>query len=175
MQLLNDAINDNKSPSEIIEDVKEAALKSNISEHEVIGLIWTTVMSLAEWNKKEELVADQALKHLKQHTQLLQAFTTTDRAELTLILRVQEFCYDNMNFMKVFSKIILLFYKAEVVSEHSIIKWYKEAHSAKGKMHFLEQMKKFIEWLQNAEEGWTFLFTNSLFALFFNNFFVSFF
>ncbi|XP_055695310.1 protein krasavietz [Lutzomyia longipalpis] len=151
-QLLNDAINDNKSATEIIEDVKEAALKSNISEHEVIGLIWTTVMSLVEWNKKEELVADQALKHLKQHTQLLQAFTTTDRAELALILRVQEFCYDNMNFMKVFSKIILLFYKAEVVSEHSIFKWYKEAHSPKGKMHFLEQMKKFIEWLQNAEE-----------------------
>ncbi|GAB0086703.1 Protein krasavietz [Sergentomyia squamirostris] len=152
-QLLNDAINDNKSPTEIIEDVKEAAVKSNISEHEVIGLIWTTVMSMAEWNKKEELVADQALKHLKQHTQLLQAFTTTDRAELALILKVQEFCYDNMNFMKVFSKIILLFYKAEVVSEHSIIKWYKEAHSPKGKMHFLEQMRKFIEWLQNAEEG----------------------
>lgn len=42
---------------------------------------------------------------------------------------------------------------AEVVSEEAIIKWYKEVHSPKGKMHFLEQMKKFIEWLQNAEEG----------------------
>lgn len=42
---------------------------------------------------------------------------------------------------------------AEVVSEDSILKWYKEGHSNKGKMHFLDQMKKFIEWLQNAEEG----------------------
>lgn len=42
---------------------------------------------------------------------------------------------------------------AEVVSEEAIFKWYKDAHSSKGKMHFLEQMKKFIEWLQNAEEG----------------------
>jgi hypothetical protein len=33
------------------------------------------------------------------------------------------------------------------------MKWYKEAHSAKGKSVFLEQMKKFIEWLQSAEEG----------------------
>ena len=110
-------------------------------------------MGLAEWNKKEELVTDQALKHLKQYTQLFQAFTNVDRAELSLILKVQEFCYENMNFMKAFHKIILLFYKANVVSEDAILKWYKDGHAQKGKMHFLEQMKKFIEWLQNAEEG----------------------
>lgn len=45
------------------------------------------------------------------------------------------------------------FVTAEVVSEDSILKWFKEGHSNKGKMHFLEQMKQFIEWLQNAEEG----------------------
>jgi len=32
------------------------------------------------------------------------------------------------------------------------MKWYKDNHSSKGKSVFLEQMKKFIEWLQNAEE-----------------------
>lgn len=34
-----------------------------------------------------------------------------------------------------------------------MLKWYREAHSPKGKMHFLEKMRPFIEWLQNAEEG----------------------
>ena len=34
-----------------------------------------------------------------------------------------------------------------------ILKWYKESHSVKGKSVFLEQMKKFVEWLENAEEG----------------------
>lgn len=43
-------------------------------------------------------------------------------------------------------------FTAGIVSEDSILKWYKDGHSQKGKMHFLEQMKKFIEWLQNAEE-----------------------
>lgn len=33
------------------------------------------------------------------------------------------------------------------------MKWYREAHSPKGKMHFLEKMRPFIEWLQSAEEG----------------------
>lgn len=151
-QALLDDISDNKSHKEIIADIKELAQKTNIPEHEIISLIWSTVMSLGEWNKKEELVTDQAVKHLKGYTQLLQAFTTTDRSELSLILKVQEFCYENMNFMKAFQKIMLLFYRTEVVSEESILRWYKDAHSTKGKMHFLEQMKKFIEWLQSAEE-----------------------
>jgi hypothetical protein len=55
--------------------------------------------------------------------------------------------------LQVFSKIILLFYKTDVLSEEVILRWYKEGHSVKGKMMFLEQMKKFIDWLQNAEEG----------------------
>ena len=47
----------------------------------------------------------------------------------------------------------MLFVTADVLSEEVILKWYKEGHSVKGKMLFLDQMKKFIEWLQNAEEG----------------------
>lgn len=151
-QLLIDDINDNKTTKDIINDIKDMSAKSNIPEHEVIGLIWATVMSLGEWNKKEELVAEQALKHLRTYTPLFEAFTSTNRSEMALLLKVQEFCYENMNFMKAFQKIVLLFYKTEVVSEDSILKWFKEGHSNKGKMHFLEQMKQFIEWLQNAEE-----------------------
>lgn len=44
-------------------------------------------------------------------------------------------------------------FTAEVISEDVILRWYKDGHSAKGKSVFLEQMKKFVEWLQNAEEG----------------------
>lgn len=68
-------------------------------------------MGEGEWNKKEELVADQALRHLKLYLQLFQAFTTNDRSELALILKVQEYCYENMNFMNSFYKIMVLFYK----------------------------------------------------------------
>lgn len=48
---------------------------------------------------------------------------------------------------------VLLFVKADVLNEESILKWYKEAHLSKGKSIFLEQMKTFVEWLKNAEEG----------------------
>uniref|UniRef100_A0A7M4FWL9 Basic leucine zipper and W2 domains 1 n=1 Tax=Crocodylus porosus TaxID=8502 RepID=A0A7M4FWL9_CROPO len=137
---------------DIILYVKEEMKKNNISEQTVIGIIWSSVMSTVEWNKKEELVAEQAIKHLKQYSPLLAAFTTQGQSELTLLLKIQEYCYDNIHFMKAFQKIVVLFYKAEVLSEEPILKWYKDAHLAKGKSVFLEQMKKFVEWLKNAEE-----------------------
>lgn len=149
---VRDALQENKTAKEIINEVQEFSQKNNLVEHEVVSILWTTLMSAIEWNKKAELVAEQALKHLKNYTSLLNAFAQTPKSELTLMLRIQDFCYDNMNFMNVFQKIILLLYKTDVLSEDVIMRWYKDSHSPKGKSVFLEQMKKFIEWLQSAEE-----------------------
>ena len=150
-QLVKD-ISDHKPVKDIVTSLKEAGARYQLQEHDIVTSLWSTVMSTVEWNKKEELVAEQALKHLKQYAALFASFTQTHRSELALIVGVQEFCYDNMNFMKVFQKIILLFYKTDVLSEDVIIKWFDEAHSAKGKSVFLEQMAKFVEWLHSAEE-----------------------
>ena len=68
-------------------------------------------------------------------------------------VQIQEFCYDNQNFLKCFNKIILLFYKTEVLSEEVILKWYKDGHAPKGWTVFMDQMKKFVEWLEQAESG----------------------
>ena len=46
---------------------------------------------------------------------------------------------------------------ADVVSEDAILKWYKETHSARGWSVFMDQMKKFVELLEHAEEG-TYIF-----------------
>ena len=45
------------------------------------------------------------------------------------------------------------YFVVEVLREEVIMKWYKDGHSSKGKSVFLEQMKKFVEWLENASEG----------------------
>ncbi len=47
----------------------------------------------------------------------------------------------------------LLFFPADVLSEEVILKWYKDSHSSRGWSVFMEQMKKFVEWLEAAEEG----------------------
>ncbi|XP_012691908.1 basic leucine zipper and W2 domain-containing protein 1-A-like [Clupea harengus] len=137
---------------EIMAYVREEMKKGSITEQAMISIIWSCVMGCVEWNKKEELVTEQAIKHLKLYSPLLNAFTTQGLSELTLLWKIQEYCYDNIHFMKAFQKIVVLLYKADVLSEEAILKWYSEAHVAKGKSVFLEQMKKFVEWLKNAEE-----------------------
>lgn len=45
-------------------------------------------MSRGEWNKKEELLAEQAAKHLRHYTPLLAAFAKSTKAELALLSKV---------------------------------------------------------------------------------------
>ena len=78
---------------------------------------WQNLMASMEWNKKEELVADQALKHLKAQSPLLAALAQQERSELALLLKIQEYCYENQNFLKVFQKIVVLMYNGEPQSD----------------------------------------------------------
>ena len=74
-------------------------------------------------------------------------------SEMVLCNKIQKFCYENHSFFKFFDKIMLLFYKTEVLSEEVILKWHREGHIAQGWATFGGQMKKFIEWLEQAESG----------------------
>ena len=65
----------------------------------------------------------QAMKHLKNYISLFCAFTSSAKSEMVLCNKIQEYCYDNQSFLKLFNKIILLFYKTEVLSEEFILKW----------------------------------------------------
>ena len=47
---------------------------------------------------------------------------------------------------------IVFLFVADVLSEDAILKWYKETHSSRGWSVFMDQMKKFVDWLEQAEE-----------------------
>jgi len=152
---LADMLHNDEPRDSVITNVKELTSKLQLADAEVIAIVWPTVMSVVEWNKKEELIVDQAIRHLREYIPLFKQYTeTSSRAQMTLILKAQEYCYENMNLMKCFSKIIILFYKADVLHEEVILRWYKDTQEgkAKGKTVFLEQMKAFIDWLKSAEE-----------------------
>ena len=188
---LKSSISDEKPIKEIILELKEAVKKNGLAEHEAVAMIWSSVMTAMDCNKREDLLQDQvtelsyfltrsgflfplfqALKHLKNYIALFSAFTSSAKSEMVLCNKVQEYCYDNQNFLKCFNKIMLLFYKTEVsgrfiskslfltiisppkvLSEEVILKWYKDGHIPKGWTVFMEQMKKFIDWLEQAESG----------------------
>uniref|UniRef100_A0A673W176 Basic leucine zipper and W2 domains 1a n=1 Tax=Salmo trutta TaxID=8032 RepID=A0A673W176_SALTR len=90
---------------------------------------------------------DAGLKELSDFAWNQQAIGS--RKELQKDLQEQMECGDPS---KDIIKIAVLLYKADVLSKEAILKWYTEAHVAKGRSVFLEQMKTFVEWLKNAEE-----------------------
>lgn len=51
---------------------------------------------------------------LQQYSPLLKAFTSQGISELTLLLKIQEYCYDNIHFTKAFQKIVVLLYKGKL-------------------------------------------------------------
>ncbi|XP_035700262.1 basic leucine zipper and W2 domain-containing protein 1-like [Branchiostoma floridae] len=149
---LADMISNENDVKEIIIYVKDYMKKNELAEHEVVVLVWFSVMKSVEWNKEEDLVAEQAIRHLTAYAPLLAALTTQGRSELDLLVKIQNYCYDNMQFMKVFHKILVLLYEADVFSKDVILKWHKDGHSPKGKSVFLEQTKEFVEQLQSPKE-----------------------
>ena len=46
---------------------------------------------------------------------LFEPYCERGTPQLTLLLQIQEFCYENMNFMKIFHKIVLLLYNREFI------------------------------------------------------------
>lgn len=106
-------INEGATPKDLIAVVREYMAEYSLSEQEVIVILWNTLIGIGEWNKKEELVADQAVKHLRPYTLLFADFTKSTKSELALLIRIQDFCYENMNFLKAFQKIVLLFYQSK--------------------------------------------------------------
>merc|ERR1719411_1767001 len=131
---IRESINDERPIKEIISELRDAVHKNGLVEQETVVMIWSSVMSNVEWNKKEDLVAEQSLKHLKIYIPLFSAFTSGTKSEMVLLNKVQEYCYDNQNFLKNFNKIVVL-------SEEVILKWYKDSHSPKGWSVFMSQMK----------------------------------
>jgi hypothetical protein len=46
-------------------------------------------MSAVEWNKKEDLLQEQALRHLRQYVPLFVAFSSNVKSELALLNKIQ--------------------------------------------------------------------------------------
>lgn len=109
-------------------------------------------MSAVEWNKKEELVADQAMKHIKIYCPLLATVAKSGKAELTLMVKIQEYCYGNVNFMKSFQKIIVMLYKSKILLliDRNIVECICYAYT------LYKSGMVFIIWLTSAIFLWNF-------------------
>lgn len=52
-QLLADGLAEGRQQRDILTEMREFANRESIPDHETVAIVWSTVMSLPEWNKKE--------------------------------------------------------------------------------------------------------------------------
>lgn len=115
--------------------------------------MWPTVMSVV-WNKKEELIVDQAIRHLREyiplqtvHRELGPCADDAHAEGAGVLLREHE--RD-----EVLQQDHSL-YKADVLHEEVIMRWYKDTQEgkAKGQDGVPRADERLIDWhLKNAEE-----------------------
>ncbi len=92
------------------------------------------------------------LKLIKTWMKLFQTHCKTSRQELVLMNVIQVYCYEDQGLLKLYPKIIQMMYDSDVIAEDTILLWYKQGSSPKGRQVFLSDMQPFIAWLQEASE-----------------------
>eukprot|EP00055_Hartaetosiga_balthica_P018790 m.135361 g.135361 ORF g.135361 m.135361 type:complete len:403 (-) comp9950_c0_seq1:137-1345(-) len=147
------AISEGKDNDELIQMVSDVATPNKLKHSDVITLIFEALVRATNWNKKSDVMTEQALNLFNNNNKLILSYTGTKKSQVYLMNKLQEYCYDSIQpLMKVFTKLILLMYKLRILGEEAITQWFHEKHSSKGKSVFLEQMEPMIDWLATATE-----------------------
>jgi len=106
---LRNSFSSERPIKEIIAELQRSSEKNGFQESEAVTMTWVALMSSVEWNKKEDLILEQALKHLKQYIPLFSAFTTAAKSEMALLNKIQEFCYATRIFSSVSTRLYCCF------------------------------------------------------------------
>ena len=145
-------VQEEKDPAEIIQHTREVQVANRIPESETVQVVWSALMQAVTWNKKSDMLGAQALRHVSTYLNVIGNWTKSERAQLKLLVAVQEFAFGHQAFLKLFKNICLMLYKADHVGEDAIILWFTRGASNKGRTIFLAEMRPFVDWLRTAEE-----------------------
>lgn len=145
-------VNDDEyNTSELSAYIKEAIEQGKVTQVYAIQILFSAIANSGDW-ASSDIIQDDFYKELKQYFTLFKGIVKTHKLQIEFMNKIQEFCYDNINFLKTFQKVIFMLYHANVLEEDAIVEWYKSAHSNRGQTEFLSQMEKMVDWLENAEE-----------------------
>lgn len=145
-------VNDDEyNTSELLAYIEDNIEQGRVTAAYGLQILFSTIANGGDWAGLEP-IPDDFYKELKQYCTLFKAIAKSQKLQIEFINKIQEFCYDNINFLKTFRKVIFMLYNVNVLEEDAIIEWYKNAHSSKGHTEFRSQMDKMVHWLENAEE-----------------------
>ncbi|KAI9102007.1 armadillo-type protein [Phlyctochytrium arcticum] len=140
------------TPQEAAAYIKQQISVQNWSETDVVPLIWDALWGSVEWSSRPEQLEAQIKTTLTTWGKVLAVFTTSPKTEISLILKVQQMCYEDSRFQKHFRHINKYLYDEDVVSDSAVIYWFEKGAGSQGKTLFAKQMEPFVAWLKKQEE-----------------------
>jgi len=150
---LMEFIDEDTSPEEISDIVKEKAADGELPNEDVLRVVWEVLIKSINMTGKNTQQLKQLLSRtLNNNAQLLTHFASSPKLEAALLVIIQVYCYEDTRLLKLFSEIVRIVYDAEIVGEDTIFYWYRKGSHAKGRNVFLKDIEPFISWLEEAEE-----------------------
>ena len=93
---------------------------------------------------------------LKRWKPLLKLFMQLEEDQVEMVFLLQEYCEEEEGepFRKLFSIILHAMYELELLEEDALLRWEEEQSALKSKEErkYLDQCKKFLDWLKEASE-----------------------
>jgi hypothetical protein len=153
-ETLTEHIAEGGSLAEALELLKLKRSKDGgVPEAELVGALWDAVLaSVDAGGKNSQQVSQAVVKQLRAWAKLLAAGVGSPKGEMELLLRVQTSCYDDPALLKTFPEAVRHLYDKEVLSEATVLAWYKRGANPKGRAVFVKELEPFVTWLQDAEE-----------------------
>ncbi|KAJ3153528.1 hypothetical protein HDU89_000561 [Geranomyces variabilis] len=140
------------TPQQAASYVKQQVSANSWTEADVVPIIWASLMASKDWASRPEQLEAQIKTVLTTWGKVLAVFCTSAKTELSLLLRVQQMCYEDGRFQKHFRTIAKLLYDEDVVSDSALLYWFEKGAGAQGKTLFQKQMEPFVQWLKSQEE-----------------------
>ncbi|CAI0396407.1 unnamed protein product [Linum tenue] len=148
---------DLKAPTTIAKEISGIIAKSRVPVIEAAGLLWEAIVKTVKWpgsgtnQKDNEMVA---ISHLSRCGDVIfEKFCSGNIAcQMQLINSVQRTCWREPKMLNLFARVIRVLYDVDVLCEDVILNWFYKGTNADGRETFLEDLKPFIRWLEEAEE-----------------------
>ncbi|KAL7743452.1 hypothetical protein ACLKA6_018592 [Drosophila palustris] len=152
---------------DVVMNVRQFQRQHHMSDSEVIAIVWHTIISShnpnfsssstsnarRNFNSPSATIMERILRKLQTYSPLLNAICSTDSAQIALLMQLQEWCYEHHSLLNHFERLAVHLYKAGVINEDAIIRWYEVDHIDKGKVAFLDQMRRFVHWLHSDRDA----------------------
>ncbi|KAJ2845862.1 hypothetical protein J3B02_004562, partial [Coemansia erecta] len=135
--------------------VQKCMRRNSWGEHDVVVLVWDALMASVDWPLRPEHIDARAALQIQRFSMVLEAFTQSPKSEIALLKHVQMYCYTEPKLLKVFGRMVLELYNADVLSDSAILFWAAKGVRFEGKTEFLKQTEALVNKLQalEADEG----------------------